>query len=127
MKLPRPPAHVEPYVRILGVDGARDFLLTFGGSEVYFPARPGARSQVAARVGPERAAALGEALGHLKARVPTAKPWLAACMIAEGKTIAETVRVLHVTDVTVRRWLASMPGDGGSDDPRTDPRQMRLF
>ena len=127
MTLPRPPAHVEPYVRVLGVEGARDFLLTFGGSEVYFPARPGARSQVAARVGPERAAALGEALGHLKARVPTAKPWLAACMIAEGKTIAETVRVLHVTDVTVRRWLASRPDDGEDGGLKSDPRQLRLL
>ena len=43
--LPRPPAHLEPYVRILGVEGAMLFFLTYGGGELYIPrnARPGAR------------------------------------------------------------------------------------
>lgn len=117
---PRPPAHVEPYVRALGADRAVEFLLAYGGSEVYLARRPGTRSMVAERFGAEAVSRL--AALDLPARVPTAKPWLAQVLQARGLSQAEIARRLHVTDVTVRRMLAR-----GPDAPREDPRQPRLF
>lgn len=126
---PRAPAHVQPYVDVLGVKGAMDFLTHFGGSEIYLAANPKTRSMITHHIGAEKMAALGEALSRMmtsgrKLRVPTAKPWLAACLRSEGLTVAEIARSLRAADNTVRGWLAK----GGVDRARKiDPRQMRLF
>lgn len=120
--LPPPPQHVEPFVRILGPEGAVAFLLAFGGGEIYLAVSPKGRSRVAEVVGVEKAAALGDALGQMKARVPTAKPWIAQCLRAQGLPVAEIARRLHATDVSVRRWLR----DGGRLR-EVDPRQASLF
>lgn len=121
---PAPPAHIAPYVEVLGPKGAMDFLLTFGGGEVYLTANPKGRSRLAEAVGIEKAAALAEVLANMKVRVPTAKPWIALCMRTEGKPVAEIARQLHTADVSVRRWLKA---DGEGATKPVDPRQMRLF
>lgn len=100
---PPPPAHIAPYVRILGPAEALQFLLAFGGGELYLAPTPKRRSRLIETVGQERAAALAEAVGHLKVRVPTAKPWIAQCLKAEGKSVADIARQLHTADVSVRR------------------------
>lgn len=121
---PPPPAHLEPYVRVLGADGAIDFLLVFGGGEIYLTTTPNHRAQLVQRVGLSRAVALAVAIGQMKVRVPTAKPWIARCLRARGDTVADIARQLHVADVSVRRWLK-----GANVAPRKapDPRQMTLF
>ena len=125
MTYPRPPAQVQPFVSVLGVPGAMTFLLTFGGAELYLARTPTPRSRVAQLVGEDRARALAELAETrgLPARIPTAKPWIARCLFSEGLANAEIARKLHVSDVTVRKWLA------GQDDPdvREDPRQPRLL
>lgn len=125
MTYPRPPAQVAPFVSVLGVPGAMTFLLTFGGAELYLARTPTSRSRVAQLVGEDRARALAELAETrgLPARIPTAKPWIARCLFSEGLAKAEIARKLHVSDVTVRKWLA------GQDDPdgREDPRQPRLL
>lgn len=120
--LPRPPAHLEAYVRILGTEGAIGFLLRFGGAELYIPRTGAGSPQLAETLGPEAAQALGRAADRLPRRVPTGKPWIAKVRAAQGLPVAEIARMLHVTDVTVRRWLADGP-------PRRppDPRQMPLI
>lgn len=118
---PRPPAHVEPFVRVLGTDGAVEFLLTFGGAELYFTETPKARSRLVALVGRDKAVALARAAEQLPRRVPTAKPWIAAVLKSRGLSHAEIARRLHVTDVTVRGWLRKGPR------PKEDPRQTTLF
>ena len=125
MTYPRPPAQVAPFVEVLGASAAMTSLMTFGGAELYLARAPQSRSGVAQREGLDRARALAEmaeARG-LPARIPTAKPWLARCLFSEGLAKAEIARKLHVSDVTVRKWLA------GAEDPdgREDPRQMRLL
>lgn len=119
---PRPPAHVEPYVRILGYEGAVAFVLEFGGAEIYLPLTrtAAARSPVAQHLGVDAVVALATA--GLPRRVPTAKPWLARVFWSEELSIADIARKLHVTDVTVRKWLAEAAGS-----PRADDRQMPLF
>lgn len=126
---PRAPAHVQPYVEVLGVRGAMDFLTEFGGSEIYLAANPKTRSMIVQRIGHDRMADLAVALGRMmtsgrKLRVPTAKPWLAACLRAEGLTTAEIARSLRAADTTVRGWLAR---DTVATAPQTDPRQLRLL
>lgn len=126
---PRPPAHVQPYVDVLGVKDAMGFLMSFGGSEIYLAANPKTRSMVIEQIGLERMVALGNALGRMmtsgrKLRVPTAKPWLAACLKAEGLTTAEIARRLFTADSTVRGWLAQ---SGSPARAKADPRQLRLL
>lgn len=119
---PRPPAHVEPYVRILGYEGAVAFILEFGGSEVYLPLTraAAARSPVALHLHVDAVIALATA--SLPRRVPTAKPWLARVFRSEELGVPEIARRLHVTDVTVRKWLKDLPRPHRDGD-----RQLRLF
>lgn len=126
---PRAPAHIEPYVRILGVQSTVEFLLTFGGAEIYLTSSPKRRARLVDLIGADKAAELAETIARLKVRVPTAKPWIACCMKTEGLSIAEIARRLHTTDNTIRRWITA---DRGSDDGEAarvsgDPRQLRLF
>ena len=122
---PPPPHHIEPYVRVLGAGDAFEFILRFGGGEIYLTNNPQKRSQVVEQVGRDKAIALADAIGHLKVRVPTAKPWLAACMKTQGLTVAEIARRLHSADSTVRNWLAGIGVSRGNRQP--DPRQLPLF
>jgi len=116
------PAQIEPYVRVLGVDGAVEFLLSFGGAELYIPRNAKGKSMVARKFGMEKAQALAEACEFMPRRVPTAKPWVARQLYKKNLSVAEIARRLHVTDVTVRSYLKrSPPGEIG------DPRQLRLF
>lgn len=125
MIYPRPPAHVEPFVRILGADRTIELLLAFGGSEIYVANRPSERSKVAGIIGIDGVAALSAGGTHLKTRVPTARPWLAACLKARGLPVAEIARRLVANDSSVRRWLASAP-DAAPGAP-ADPRQLPLL
>lgn len=117
-----PPAHLLPYVRVLGEDLAVQFLLRFGGAELYLPVNPKGRSAVAQLVGIERTAALAQA--HLPRRVPTARPWIARVLQARGLPVAEIARTLHASDVSVRKWVAAAPDAAA---PQPDPRQLPLF
>lgn len=65
---PRPPAQIEVFVEILGVDLTVKFLLKFGGAELYFAKDPKSRSRLVAFVGPERAKALGQVTERLQRR-----------------------------------------------------------
>jgi DNA-binding transcriptional regulator YiaG len=124
---PRPPAHIEPYVSVLGTQGALSFLLTFGGGEVYLTSNPKRRARLVELIGPEKAAELSDAIPRLKVRVPTAKPWIAACMKAEGLPTAEIARRLHTADNTVRRWLSAGSENAEDETDGKDPRQLSLF
>lgn len=123
---PRPPAHIEPYVDVLGVSETIDLLLSFGGSEIYLTANPKGRSQLAAQIGVEKITALAEVIPQMKVRVPLAKPWIARCLRSEGLSVAAIARRLHVADNTVRRWLDGDDRDGAAS-PAKDPRQLNLF
>lgn len=123
--MPRVPAHVEPYVRILGIEGAITFLLHFGGGELYIPRTAAGNNPVAPILGAEAAEALGGAADRLPRRVPTAKPWIAAVWRAQGLSVTQIARRLHTSDVAVRRWLKTARVSAPS--PKRDPRQIPLF
>lgn len=128
MTHPRTPAQLQPFVDALGTDGAVTFFLTFGGAEFFIPVEPKGASKLVEVMGLDAARALSATAQHciLPKRIPTAKPWIALVWRARGLPKAEIARRLHVTDVTVRRWLA---GHGGTDEGLTAPDtdQLSLF
>ena len=119
------PVQVQPFVDILGIEGAVEFLLAFGGAELVLPKHPTPRNRVVQLIGLDRTQLLTVAIEHLPARIPTAKPWIAKVLAArqpKGLSVAEIARMLHMTDVTVRRYL--------KDDPAATPLaklQLDLF
>ena len=118
---PKPPAHIALYVDVLGVDGTVDFLLEFGGAELYLTATPKSRNRLAQFVGTEKAIELAKVSERLPKRIPTAKPWIAAVLKSKGLPTAEIARKLHSSDVSVRSWLKKS-GMG----PALDQRQGML-
>lgn len=119
--LPRPPAHLAPYVDALGVDMAVEFLLTFGGAEMYYSRRPTPRSQLVQKFGMDAARVLATAAQdhNLPNRVPTGKRWIAQVLHCQGASIASIARTLHTSDTTVRRYVRRTPAN--------DPRQIPLI
>lgn len=101
-----PPAHVAPYVRILGEDKAIDFLLHFGGSELYIKWQTEARAELTELIGAEAVEALAAAQDGLPRRVPTAKPYIARVLYAKGLTVDQVARRVRVLNTTIRRYLA---------------------
>lgn len=122
--LPRPPAQIEPYVDVLGIEGTIAFLLKFGGAELVLPPNPQPRNLVVQAVGMDQARALAVHAGHLPRRVPLAKPWIAQVLCMQGLTVAQIARRLHVSDVAVRGYLKRHL-NGKRRPP--DPRQYSLF
>lgn len=109
------PAHVRHFVDVLGVDGAVDFLLSFGGGIAYFSLDPDPRTVVAAEIGVEATAAIAQRFGPGSMRVPTAKPFIAAVLRAKGEGTSAIARRLHVSDTAVRSWFSG------------DDQQLKLF
>lgn len=111
MTVPEPPAHLQPYIDILGTDLAMEFLLTFGGAELYLARSPSEQGKVAQLVGVKLAAELAAAAEGLRIqkRVPTGKNWIARVLSGKGLPVAEIARRLHTTDVTVRTYLRQKP------------------
>lgn len=128
MMHPRPTAQVQMFVDALGTEGAVEFLLAFGGAELYLPQNPRPDSRLVQVMGMEAARALGVMAQRCMVpdRIPTAKPWIARVLRARGLPNAEIARRLHVTDVTVRRWIAGHGNDEASG-AAANPNQLSLF
>jgi hypothetical protein len=123
MNIPRPPAHIEPYVAALGAERAVRFLLAFGGADFYIAKDPKGASKAVDVIGIDGLRALGEIRDRLQSRVPTGKNWIARYLfVVEGQSKAEIARTLHASTVSVNRWL-------DEQGPRrfVDPRQQALF
>lgn len=108
---PRPPAHIEAYVRALGAQGAVRFLLAYGGTEFHVPRDPGPEHPFAAEYGWEAARALADlaVAGVLPREVPLGKPWVARHLFTEGLSKTEIARRLHVSRPTVAHYLKDGP------------------
>lgn len=104
------PAQVEAYVETLGLELAIEFLLEFGGAELYLAKRPKSGSRLVQLLGWEKAVALAMISERLPARVPLAKPWTAAVLKRKGLSVSEIARKLHASDTAVRKWLKACPG-----------------
>jgi hypothetical protein len=126
--LPRPPAHVAPYVDLLGPERAVALLLSFGGSRLYLARDPGGRSEAEALLGRDGMEALCSLRPGEVIRVPTCRRWLSHVLKARGLSVNEIARRLHVTDVAIWKYLRDAP-DGSSrpTGAAPDDRQLRLF
>lgn len=100
---PKPPANLEPYVRVLGPQLTIAFLIRFGGAELYAARNSPGRSKAVQLIGPENMHRLRDVIGTN--RIPLGNRWLAAALFAEGHSTAEIARRLRATDYTVRGWL----------------------
>lgn len=116
-----PPANIEPFVRVLGEEKTVEFLLRYGGAELYFTTNPKGRSDLAKTFGIEAATELAEAAEYLPRRIPLAKEWIAQRLRKDGMAVAQIARTMHTTDVTVRKYLKNAPPKGD------DSRQKTLF
>lgn len=119
----QPPAHLEAYVRVLGVEGAIEFFMAFGGAELVYFLSP-RNSRLVDVIGLDAAQALAaeDARHGLPRRVPLGKPWVAQVWKSKGLPVAEIARRMHASDVAVRRWLKQQP----MPKP-VDTRQGTLF
>ena len=111
------PAHIQRFVDTLGPEDAIKFLLAFGGGDLYIPLKPQSRSQLVEVLGRHKAEKLGHAMGPASVRVPVAKQFIAKWWRANGVSVIDIARGLHVTDVTVRKWLNN----------RKSSRQLSFF
>lgn len=114
---PEPPANIAPFVEALGAEDAVRFFLSLGGSEIYLPRRSSPRSLTARTIGPEKVDKLAARLGYGYIKVPLARQWVAAFMLAQGDSLAEIARTVRADVATVRRWLGPAPSE----------KQMDLF
>lgn len=123
------PAHVLPYVDVLGIDGAFDFLMAFGGADTYFSVSPREDNRVVQAIGRDRAIALAR---HLQNRpnmqmVPVAKPFLAKVMKSRGMAIAEIARQLHVDKKTARTMVSQERQERELARSHAITRQLNMF
>ena len=106
--MPQTPAHLAPYVEVLGVDLAVTFFLRFGGSEINLPMyadHEPRRGEAVNLIGSENLSQLGDKIGAAKTRVPLANEWIARILAWQGHPVAAIARRIRVSDTTVRRWL----------------------
>lgn len=103
--MPRPTAQVAVYVDVLGVDLAMEFILQFGGAQLYLANDPKGRSDVEKLLGYDKVKELA-ARASLQRRIPLAKRWLAEMLDWKGYSKAAIARTLRVSDSTVSRYLA---------------------
>jgi hypothetical protein len=110
-------------VNALGAERAVRFLLAFGGADLYIAKDPKGAGMAVEVIGLEGLRALADIRDRLQSRVPTGKNWIARYLyVVEGQTKAEIARTLHVSTVSVNRWLV--------EDQKLnviDPRQRPLF
>lgn len=131
LQYPRHPAHLAPYVDVLGPQLALKFLIEFAGARLYFPQDPKGKSAAERMIGRDLLEALGRRLGESLPRVPVARTWMIHALKAEGRSNNEICRTIKVSDETVRKALM-LPPNGASHpaeldaDPGEDP-QLRLF
>lgn len=110
LPMPRPTAQVAPYVEVLGADLAVDFILQFGGADLYLPKKPQGRSEVEKLLGQDKLKQLAARIGEI-VRVPLAKRWLTEMLFWKGYSKAAIARTLRTSENTVRNYLAGKYSD----------------
>ncbi len=103
--MPRPTAQVAAYVEVLGADLAVQFILQFGGAQLYLADAPKGKSDVEKLLGYDKVKELA-ARPSLQRRIPLAKRWLAEMLDWKGYSKAAIARTLRISDSTVSRYLS---------------------
>lgn len=106
--MPAPRAQVEPYVEALGAERAMEFLLRFGGADIFIAAKQKGRAKWHKFVGQEaalRLAAVANSKPGFQRRVPIASDWLIAMLASKGMLVPDIARRVRMSDVSVRKYL----------------------
>lgn len=101
-------AQVEPYVEALGAELAMEFLLRFGGADIFIAAKPKGRAEWHKFLGNEgahRLAEIAHANPRFQRRVPIGNDWLIRMLAWQGKRVPEIARTVRLSDVAVRKYL----------------------
>lgn len=102
------PANISPFVEVFGTDLTVKFLLKFGGTGMYLPdSFPREGGMFCDLVGREKAIELGQKMGGGLIEVPVSKRFIAQYYYAQGDTIADICRRLHLTRPTVRGYISA--------------------
>ncbi|WP_255731491.1 helix-turn-helix domain-containing protein [Phaeobacter sp. B1627] len=96
---------MQPYLDVLGPELTVQFLLQFGGSELFIPQNPKRRPRVEKLVGADNVRALANVAHLLQRRVPLANAWISAFLHWQGMPVNEIARTIRRTDRTVRLYL----------------------
>lgn len=103
------PAHIQPFVEVLGEDLAEKLLIELGGAPVYVSERPQGRSMAVSLLGQDQAAALARKFGSGMVKIPNGKPWLIERLSQRGFPVYEIARRLHMSERAVRARLNRRP------------------
>jgi hypothetical protein len=120
---PRHPAHLDPFVEVLGPALAVRFLIEFGGSPIYFPSDPKGKSAAEALIGAAKLRELGQRMPSNRVEIPMPKNWLIQALHAEGLAVGQICRALKTSSTNVKRTLRNV----GQTRPPLDPDQLSLF
>lgn len=120
---PRHPAHLDPYIEVLGPRMAVSFLVMFGGSSLYFPDDPRGRGAAEQLIGADKLRALGSRMPSNRAEIPMPRSWLIRALHAEGLSIGQICRALKTSSTNVKKTLRK----AGEAKPPSDPDQLSLF
>ncbi|WP_305970429.1 MULTISPECIES: hypothetical protein [unclassified Mameliella] len=120
---PRHPAHLDPYIEVLGPRMAVSFLVMFGGSPLYFPDDPRGRSAAEQLIGADKLRELSGRMPSNRVTIPMPKNWLIRALHAEGLTMSQICRALKTSYTNVKRTLS----EAGALQPPSDPDQLSLF
>ena len=104
----RIPAHVEPYVEVMGLDRAVTFLSEYGGTQWYVPSKgrvPMTRSEPARFLTDSECCAFGDMLGGERMTLPYPANFLAQFHRSRGRSYSEIARLVKRTTRTVRKYL----------------------
>jgi hypothetical protein len=118
---PRPPAQVQPYIEIIGLDATLALVQEFGGVRAYVAKDPPVDSKMVKAIGMAAAVRLGKALGGESPRIPVARAWLVQHYASLKWSVPRIARELRIADFSVRRILSR------TATTRADPRQTSLF
>ena len=123
------PERGQAYIDALGLDGALEVFLRFGGRLVYITANPGKESELAGVIGAGGVKALETQMGRGHATVPLAKGWCAVTLHRRGESNREIARLLHCSTEMVRLYVKNGAGAEPTDaaGPDAKSRQLSLF
>ena len=104
IRYPRPPAHVEPFVEVLGPQLALAFILRLGGAPIYAARDPRGRGLAERLIGRAHLTELHNRLGTC-INVPIANGWVVLSLHSEGKSAGEIARTARLSVRTVYHYL----------------------
>jgi len=127
---PPPPAELAWIADVVGPEATLALVKAFGGTRLYISSTVQPDGEFAQAIGVSAAQAAARAWGGDRPRIPLARPWLARCLQAEGRTNREIARELRVAETSVPDLLYGRRQSRDNRDVRglpPAPLQLDMF